>query len=65
MRQLQLVPCDQTRRSAVHGALGAEGSLGAVAHVDPATANPTVSDYTRRNARRNEIKRADGKHFFD
>ena len=36
-----------------------------VAHVDPTAANPTVSDYTRRHARRNEIKRTDGKHFFD
>ena len=34
-----------------------------VAHVDPTAANPTVSDYTRRHARRNAIKRVDGKRF--
>ena len=32
-----------------------------VAHVNPTAANPTVSDYTRRNA----ITRVDGKRFFD
>ena len=36
-----------------------------VAHVDPTSANPTVSEYTRRHARRNGIKRADGGRFFD
>ena len=36
-----------------------------VAHVDPTAANPTVSEYTRRNARRNAIKRVDGKRYFD
>ena len=36
-----------------------------VAHVDPTAPNPTVSDYTRRNARRPAIKRVDGKRFFD
>jgi hypothetical protein len=36
-----------------------------VAHVDPTAANPTVSEYTRRNARRNAIKRVDGKRFYD
>ncbi len=36
-----------------------------VAHVDPTAPNPTVSDYTRRNARRTAIKRVDGKRFFD
>ena len=36
-----------------------------VAHVDPNAANPTVSEYTRRNARRNAIKRVDGKRYFD
>ncbi len=35
------------------------------AHVDPTAANPTVSEYTRRNARRNPIKRVDGKRFYD
>ncbi|MGC6482593.1 MAG: hypothetical protein ACON4T_03365 [Synechococcus sp.] len=34
-----------------------------VAHMDPTAANPTVSDYTRRHARRNAIKRVDGKRF--
>ena len=36
-----------------------------VAHVDPTAANPTVSEYTRRNAHRNAIKRVDGKSFYD
>ena len=36
-----------------------------VAHVDTTAANPTVSEYTRRNALRNAIKRVDGKSFFD
>ena len=36
-----------------------------VAHVDPTAANPTVSDYSRRNARRNAIRRVDGKRFYD
>lgn len=36
-----------------------------VAHVDPVVANPSVSDYTRREARRFSRKRADGKGIFD
>ena len=36
-----------------------------VAHVDPSVANPTVSEYTRREARRHQRKRADGKRFYD
>ena len=36
-----------------------------VAHVDPTATNPTVSDYTRRSARRTAIKRVDGKSLFD
>ncbi len=36
-----------------------------VAHVDPVDANPTVSEFTRRSARRANIKRADGKRFYD
>ena len=36
-----------------------------VAHVDPVVANPTVSEFTRRSARRTSIKRADGKRFYD
>ena len=36
-----------------------------VAHVDPTQANPTVSEYSRRHARRNTIKRADGKRYYD
>ena len=35
-----------------------------VAHVDPTVHNPTVSEYTRRNARRSVVKREDGKLFF-
>ena len=36
-----------------------------VAHVDPLHPNPTVSEFTRRSARRPSLKRADGKRFFD
>ena len=36
-----------------------------VAHVDPTEANPTVSEYTRRSARRTQLKRADGCRFYD
>ena len=36
-----------------------------VAHVDPTTANPTVSECSRRNARRSASKRTDGKCFFN
>ncbi len=36
-----------------------------VAHVDPSVSNPTVSEYTRREARRHQRKRADGKRFYD
>ena len=35
-----------------------------VAHVDPGVANPTVSEYTRREARRHQHRRADGKRFY-
>ena len=34
-----------------------------VAHVDPVVANPSVSQYTRREARRNRKKRTDGLGF--
>ena len=36
-----------------------------VAHVDPSAANPTVSDFTRRVARRHQQKRIDGKRFYE
>jgi hypothetical protein len=36
-----------------------------VAHVDPLHPNPTVSEFTRRSARRFSLKRADGKRFFE
>ena len=36
-----------------------------VAHVDPTAANPTVSEFTRRSARRTQLKRADGRRFYD
>jgi len=35
-----------------------------VAHVDPSAANPTVSEFTRNAARRNALKRSDGKCFY-
>jgi len=36
-----------------------------VSHVDPLQPNPTVSEFTRRSARRPSLKRADGKRFLD
>ena len=36
-----------------------------VAHVDPMVANPSVSQYTRREAQRHRQKRADGRRFYD
>ena len=36
-----------------------------VAHVDPNYPNPTVSEFTRRSARRPSLKRADGRRFWD
>ena len=35
-----------------------------VAHVDPSVAKPAVSESTRREARRHQHKRADGKRFY-
>jgi len=36
-----------------------------VAHVDPLVPNPSVSQFTRRSARRPSLKRADGKRIQD
>ena len=36
-----------------------------VAHVDPVVANPSVSEYSRREASRLNQRRRDGKRFFD
>lgn len=36
-----------------------------VAHVDPIVPNPTVSQFTRRSARRATAVRSDGKRWFD
>ena len=36
-----------------------------VAHVDPVVANPTVSEFSRREAGRQRQKRADGKRIYD
>ena len=36
-----------------------------VAHVDPLTHNPSVSEFTRRSARRLTQKRLDGKNYWD
>ena len=36
-----------------------------VAHVDPVSANPTVSEFTRNAARRHRTKRVDGNHFYE
>ena len=36
-----------------------------VAHVDPMEPNPSVSEFTRRAARRAAFQRVDGKRFYD
>jgi len=36
-----------------------------VAHVDPLVANPSVSEFSRRSARRPDAFRSDGKRYFD
>jgi hypothetical protein len=36
-----------------------------VAHVDPLDPNPSISEYSRRQARRLTTKRADGRRVFD
>ena len=36
-----------------------------VAHVDPLVPNPSVSQFTRRAARRADGRRSDGKRFYD
>lgn len=36
-----------------------------VAHVDPLQPNPSVSDFTRRQARNRSQRRPDGKRYFD
>ena len=36
-----------------------------VAHVDPVVANPTASEYSRREAGRHRQKRVDGKRYHD
>ena len=36
-----------------------------VAHVDPIVANPTASEYSRREAGRHRHKRVDGKRYYD
>jgi hypothetical protein len=36
-----------------------------VAHVDLLQPNPSVSEFTRRSARRPSLKRADGKRFYE
>jgi hypothetical protein len=36
-----------------------------VAHVDPLVPNPSVSQFSRRSARRATLKRTDGKRYFD
>lgn len=36
-----------------------------VAHVDPLAANPSVSEYSRRSARRATLTRGDGRRYYD
>jgi len=36
-----------------------------VAHVDPLVANPSVSEFSRRSARRADALRSDGKRYYD
>ena len=52
--------------SIVHTVLWAPRELWQqVAHVDPSFANPTVGAFTRRDARRHQQKRVDGRRFYD
>lgn len=36
-----------------------------VAHVDPVVANPSVSEFSRRAARRGDARRSDGRRYWD
>ena len=36
-----------------------------VAHVDPMVPNPSVSEFSRRSARRTDAVRSDGKRYYD
>ncbi len=36
-----------------------------VAHVDPLVSNPSVSEFSRRSARRADALRSDGKRYYD
>ena len=36
-----------------------------VAHVDPLVPNPSVSEFSRRSARRADALRSDGKRYYD
>ncbi len=36
-----------------------------VAHVDPVGANPSVSEFSRREARRRQDRRSDGRRWFE
>lgn len=59
--------CHITKHNALeHSVCWAEKELWEqVAHVDPIVANPTVSEFSRREARRTRQKRADGRHHYE
>ena len=65
MRQQLSAPCDRDDAVVQTVRWAPRDLWKQMAHVDPTAANPTVSEYTRRNARRNAIKRVDGKRYFD
>jgi hypothetical protein len=59
--------CHVTRHDSVaHTVRWAPRSLWQqVAHVDPVEANPSVSQFSRREARRHRSRRADGRRLWD
>jgi hypothetical protein len=65
VRQQPLVPVTRVDRVA-HTVRWAPRDLWEqVAHVDPLQPNPTVSEFTRRSARRPSLKRVDNKRFYE
>ena len=62
MRHQPLVPPEKTRANRADGALDTEGLCEQVAHLDTSVA--AIDEYTRREARQHQHKRAEGKHFY-
>jgi hypothetical protein len=65
MRQQPLVPVTRVDR-VLHTVRWAPRELWQqAANVDPLQPNPTVSEFTRRSARRPSLKRANGRRFYE